>query len=64
MSVRLAHYVECLVFALVDILLVEDSPADVRLAQETLNEYKLQNRLRIITDGEDALKFLLGDAPY
>jgi two-component system, chemotaxis family, response regulator Rcp1 len=43
---------------LVDILLVEDNPADVRLAQETLKDYKLQNTLHVVHDGESALAFL------
>ena len=42
----------------IDILLVEDNPADVRLAQETLKDYKLQNALHVVRDGESALKFL------
>jgi CheY-like chemotaxis protein len=43
---------------LIDILLVEDNPADVRLAQETLKDYKLQNTLHVVHDGESALAFL------
>ena len=50
--------------ALIDILLVEDDPADARLAQETLKDYKLQNALHVVTDGEEALKYLLRKPPY
>lgn len=41
-----------------EILLVEDNPADVRLAQEGLKEAKVANNLHAITDGREALDFL------
>jgi two-component system, chemotaxis family, response regulator Rcp1 len=43
---------------LINILLVEDNPADIRLAQETLKDYKLQNSLHVVQDGEAALAYL------
>lgn len=43
---------------LIEILLVENNPADIRLAQETLKDYKLQNSLHILRDGDAALQFL------
>jgi len=49
---------------LINILLVEDNPGDVRLAQETLKEYKLQNALHTVGDGEEALRYLRGEDPY
>jgi CheY-like chemotaxis protein len=42
----------------IDILLVEDNPGDVRLAQETLKEYRLQNAFHVVGDGEEALDYL------
>ena len=48
----------------IDILLVEDNPADVRLAQETLKEYKLENQRHVVQNGESALAFLRRQAPY
>ena len=48
----------------IDILLVEDNPGDVRLAQETLKDYRIQNTLHIDGDGEEALKYLRKQAPY
>ena len=48
----------------IDILLVEDNPGDVRLAQETLNDYRIQNTLHVVGDGEEALKYLRKQAPY
>ncbi len=43
---------------LVDILLVDDNPADVRLAREALSEAKLVNSLQVAADGEEALALL------
>lgn len=42
----------------IEILLVEDSPADVRLTQEALKEAKVSNALHVVTDGEQALRYL------
>ena len=48
----------------VEILLVEDSPADIALTEEALLESKLHNHLHIVTDGEAAMAFLRHEAPY
>ena len=42
----------------VDILLVEDSAADVRLTREALRQSKVINRLTVAGDGVEALAFL------
>jgi two-component system, chemotaxis family, response regulator Rcp1 len=42
----------------IDILLVEDNPADVRLTIEALRDGKVRNRLHVAKDGIDALAFL------
>jgi chemotaxis family two-component system response regulator Rcp1 len=42
----------------IEILLVEDSPGDVRLTQEILREGKVHNHLNIVEDGEMAIAFL------
>jgi two-component system, chemotaxis family, response regulator Rcp1 len=52
----------------VDILLVEDNPGDVRLTQEALKEAKIRNTLHVVSDGVAAIEFLkkagtFGDAP-
>lgn len=52
----------------IDILLVEDSPGDIRLTVEALAEAKVSNRLYIARDGEEAMDFLhhrngQGEAP-
>ena len=48
----------------IEILLVEDSPGDVRLTQEALRDAKVQNNLHIVTDGEDAIAFLRRTGSY
>lgn len=42
----------------VDILLVEDNPGDVRLAQEALKGSQVANRLFVVDDGVEAMDFL------
>lgn len=42
----------------VDILLVEDNPADIRLTVECLKEAKIANVLHSVTHGDAALDFL------
>jgi two-component system, response regulator len=42
----------------VDILLVEDNPADAELAIRALKNHNLHQRLHHVTNGEDALDFL------
>jgi two-component system, chemotaxis family, response regulator Rcp1 len=48
----------------VEILLVEDNLADVRLTQETLKEEKLNNNLSVVNDGVEALAFLRREGKY
>jgi CheY-like chemotaxis protein len=42
----------------INVLLVEDSPGDVRLTQETLRSSKLPITLHVATDGVEAMAFL------
>jgi two-component system, chemotaxis family, response regulator Rcp1 len=41
-----------------EILLVEDNPGDVRLAQEALHDAKMSNNLNVVSDGVEALAYL------
>jgi chemotaxis family two-component system response regulator Rcp1 len=43
---------------LLEILLVEDNPGDVRLLRETFRNGKVGNRLSVVEDGVEALAFL------
>jgi chemotaxis family two-component system response regulator Rcp1 len=44
--------------ASMEVLLVEDSPGDVRLIQEALKDIKVPIRLHIARDGVEAMAFL------
>jgi CheY-like chemotaxis protein len=48
----------------VEIMLVEDNLADVRLTQEALKEEKLNNNLSVLNDGVEALAFLRHEGQY
>jgi chemotaxis family two-component system response regulator Rcp1 len=48
----------------VEILLVEDSPGDVRLTREALREGKIRNNLSVVPDGVEALAFLRREGRY
>ncbi len=48
----------------VDILLVEDNPGDVRLAQEALKSSKVRNNLFVVEDGVEAMAFLRKEGKY
>ena len=46
------------------VLLAEDSPAEQRLAQRALKKGQLQCELRIVSDGKEAMDYLLQRPPY
>ena len=48
----------------VDILLVEDNPGDVRLTQEAFRDARMEVKLNVVMDGEEALKYLHRQPPY
>ncbi|SRR5258706_6053851 len=48
----------------VDILLVEDSPADVLITREAFAEFRVLNTLHVVEDGVEALAFLNQDGKY
>jgi CheY-like chemotaxis protein len=41
------------------ILLVEDNPGDIRLTQEALKESQIEITLDVVSDGEQAVDFLM-----
>jgi chemotaxis family two-component system response regulator Rcp1 len=45
----------------IEILLVEDNPADVRLTIEALKDAKMPNRLHVARDGVEAIRLLRDD---
>ena len=48
----------------IEVLLVEDDPADVELTQETLQQNKLLLNVNTVGDGVEAMMYLRGEAPY
>jgi len=48
----------------VNILLVEDNPADARLIKEVFKDTKIKNRLYVVKDGVDAMAFLNQEGEY
>lgn len=48
----------------IDVLLVEDDEGDVLMTREAFEYYKIQNRLHVVGDGEQALQFLRRTGPY
>jgi CheY-like chemotaxis protein len=42
----------------VEILMVEDSPTDVLITREAIEQAKLVNTLHVVEDGEEAMQFL------
>ena len=48
----------------IEILLVEDTPGDVRLTKEALKDGKVLNKLHTVEDGIEALAFLNQEGKY
>jgi len=48
----------------IEVLLVEDSPADVLITREAFSEFKLANPLHVVEDGVEALAFLHQEGKY
>ncbi|MGB9937524.1 MAG: response regulator [Methanobacterium sp.] len=49
---------------LIEILLVEDNPADARLVEEVFKDFKIKNKLYIAEDGLKAMEFLKNKDRY
>ncbi|HET7818307.1 MAG TPA: response regulator, partial [Bacteroidia bacterium] len=48
----------------IDILLVEDNPGDIRLTLEALKDGKINNKIDVVTDGEQAINYLKGKGEF
>ena len=48
----------------IEILLVEDSLADVRLTEEAFRDAKVLNHVSVATDGAEAMQFLRREGPH
>jgi len=48
----------------VDVLLVDDSPADVTLTLRAIQAEEFPEKFKVLRDGEEALNFLFRQGPY
>lgn len=48
----------------IDVLLVEDDPGDVLMTREAFEDYKIHNRLHVVSDGIEAMAFLRREGDY
>ena len=48
----------------IEVLLVEDDPGDVLMTKEAFEEHRVNNRLRVVNDGDEALAYLRQQEPY
>ncbi len=48
----------------IEILLIEDNPADIRLTQEAFREARLHNTIHVVQDGVSAMAFIRKIEPY
>lgn len=48
----------------IHILLVEDNEGDIILARKALQKARIINRVTVISDGEEAVRFLFRQPPY
>jgi CheY-like chemotaxis protein len=49
---------------LLEIMVVEDNPADIRFMSEIFKEGRLANRLTSMRDGNEAMRYLRGEGEY
>ena len=50
--------------AAIEVLLVEDSPGDVRLTREAFRDAKVHVNLHVASDGAEAMSFLKHEGPH
>lgn len=48
----------------IEILLVEDNLGDIELVREAMKEGKLNNKLEVVRDGAEAIKYMLQEDQY
>ena len=48
----------------IDVLLVEDDEGDVLMTREAFEYHRINNRLHVVTDGDQALQFLRRTGPF
>jgi CheY-like chemotaxis protein len=48
----------------IEVLLVEDDPGDVLMTREAFEDHKVRNTLHVVSNGVDAMSFLLKEGEY
>ena len=48
----------------IEVLLVEDDPGDVLMTKEAFEEHRVNNRLRVVSDGVEAMAYLRREEPF
>jgi len=48
----------------IEVLMVEDNPGDVRLVQENMKSAKMNNIMRVVSDGVEAMEYLRKQGKY
>ena len=56
--------IDVMIETMLDILFVEDNPADVEMTLDALNEHNLSNRVKVLRDGEEAADYIFRTGPY
>jgi len=56
--------IDAVAVQVLDVLLVEDDPGDVLLAQEAFEQSVISSQLHVVGDGEQAIGFLRRTGPY
>lgn len=51
-------------FDIIEILLVEDDPGDVELIKESIRDSKIRLNLNVVSNGDDAIKFLKKEGDF
>jgi two-component system, response regulator len=49
---------------LIDIILVEDNPADIEMTLDALRENHLANRVKVLKDGQQAVNYIFREGEY
>ena len=50
--------------SMLDIILVEDNPADIELTLDALNQNNLANRVKVLKDGEEAVNYIFREGQF
>lgn len=50
--------------SMLDIILVEDNPADIELTLDALNQNNLANRVKVLKDGEEAVNYIFREGEF